>query len=99
MLNKEITGHVGKRGTIVLPAATRRRYGLEDGALFISEETINGILIRPAQAVPKNLAKLRAMIKQGFDEVDRGEGLDGEKVFAELRQKNDEMRKSKLKRK
>ncbi len=40
------TGHVGRRGTIVLPTATRQRYGLSDGSLYISEEREDGILIR-----------------------------------------------------
>lgn len=45
------TGRVGKRGTFVIPAALRRRFGLEEGALVIAEERADGILIRPAIAM------------------------------------------------
>jgi AbrB family looped-hinge helix DNA binding protein len=43
---------VGKRGTIVLPAALRRRFGIEEGAVVIAEAREDGILIRPAVVLP-----------------------------------------------
>ncbi len=43
---------VGKRGTVVIPAALRRRFGIEEGSLVIAEDRGEGILIRPAVAVP-----------------------------------------------
>jgi bifunctional DNA-binding transcriptional regulator/antitoxin component of YhaV-PrlF toxin-antitoxin module len=86
------TGQVGRRGTIVLPAATRRRYGLEDGRLFISEERDDGILIRPAVAVPADLEVARQKIKVGLDQLDRGEGIPGEEVEAELKRVSAEFR-------
>lgn len=43
---------VGKRGTIVIPAELRRRFGIEEGTLVIAEEHEDGILIRPAVALP-----------------------------------------------
>ncbi len=43
---------VGKRGTIVVPAPLRRRFGIEEGTLVIVEASDDGILIRPAMAVP-----------------------------------------------
>ena len=43
---------VGRGGTIVLPAALRRRLGLEAGAKVIVEEREGGILIRPAVPLP-----------------------------------------------
>lgn len=46
------TSRVGRRGTIVLPARLRRRYGLAEGSLVIAEDREDGILIRPAVAVP-----------------------------------------------
>ncbi|HET9984986.1 MAG TPA: AbrB/MazE/SpoVT family DNA-binding domain-containing protein [Longimicrobiales bacterium] len=46
------TGRVGKRGVFVIPAALRRRFGLEEGALVIAEERPDGILLRPAVAMP-----------------------------------------------
>ena len=50
MPQREIS-KVGKRGTIVIPARLRRRFGLEEGSLVIAEERADGILIRPAVAV------------------------------------------------
>ena len=49
---KSTTSRVGKRGTIVVPAELRRRYGLDEGALVITEGREDGILLRPAVAVP-----------------------------------------------
>lgn len=45
-------GTVRKRGTIVVPVRLRRRYGLEEGTLVLLEETPEGLLVRPAAAVP-----------------------------------------------
>ena len=42
---------VGKRGTVVLPAKLRRRFGIEEGTIVVAEESPYGILIRPATAV------------------------------------------------
>jgi AbrB family looped-hinge helix DNA binding protein len=48
------TSRVGKRGTVVIPAALRRRFGIEEGSLIIiAEDREEGILIRPAAAVPR----------------------------------------------
>lgn len=46
------TGKVGKRGTVVIPARLRKRFGINEGSLIIVEETGDGILIRPAVALP-----------------------------------------------
>jgi AbrB family looped-hinge helix DNA binding protein len=43
---------VGKRGTIVIPAALRRRYGIEEGTFVIAEPRQGGVLIRPALVLP-----------------------------------------------
>jgi len=43
---------VGKRGTVVVPARLRRKFGIEEGRLVIAEERPEGILIRPALALP-----------------------------------------------
>jgi len=43
---------VGKRGTVVLPASLRRRFGMEEGALLMAEGHEDGILLRPAAVVP-----------------------------------------------
>ena len=46
------TSKIGKRGTLVIPAKLRSRFGLKEGSLVIAEETPEGILIRPAIAIP-----------------------------------------------
>jgi AbrB family looped-hinge helix DNA binding protein len=47
-----VTSRMGKRGTIVVPAELRERYGLSEGALVIAEGREDGILLRPAVAIP-----------------------------------------------
>ena len=42
----------GKRGAVVIPAPLRRRYGIEEGSLVVAEARPEGVLIRPAVAVP-----------------------------------------------
>lgn len=46
------SSRVGKRGAVVIPARLRKRFGIEEGALVIAEEREDGILIRPAVALP-----------------------------------------------
>jgi AbrB family looped-hinge helix DNA binding protein len=46
------TTKIGKRGTVVIPAALRRRFGFTEGSLVIAEEQPEGVLLRPAAAVP-----------------------------------------------
>lgn len=46
------TARIGKRGTVVIPASLRRDFGLDEGTLVITEATDEGILIRPAVALP-----------------------------------------------
>ena len=43
---------VGKRGTIIVPAKLRKRYGIEEGGLVTTEAREDGVLIRPAIVVP-----------------------------------------------
>lgn len=46
------TSKVGKPGAVVIPASLRRRFGIEEGTLVVAEATEEGVLIRPAVAVP-----------------------------------------------
>ena len=46
------TSKVGKRGSIVVPARLRRKFGIREGGLVVAEERPEGILIRPAVALP-----------------------------------------------
>jgi len=43
---------VGKRGTIIVPAKLRKRYGITEGGLVTTEEREGGVLIRPAIVLP-----------------------------------------------
>ena len=46
------TTTVGRHGTIVIPAPLRRRYRISEGSLVIAEPVAEGILLRPAVALP-----------------------------------------------
>lgn len=46
------TSRVGKRGVVVIPVRLRRRFGLEEGSLVVVEEVPEGVLVRPAVALP-----------------------------------------------
>ncbi len=46
------TSKVGKRGAVVIPASLRRKFGIEEGHLVVAEERPEGVLIRPAVALP-----------------------------------------------
>ena len=43
---------VGKRGTVVIPAGLRKRFGIQEGSLVIAEGREDGILLRPSVALP-----------------------------------------------
>lgn len=51
MSDKQTT-QMGKRGTLVIPATLRRRFGLTEGTLIVAEGREDGILLRPAVALP-----------------------------------------------
>ncbi len=48
----QVNATIGKRGQTVIPVPLRRRFGLDEGSLVIFEETPEGVLIRPAVALP-----------------------------------------------
>lgn len=41
---------IGKRGTVVIPAETRRRLGLDEGEMLVMEESAAGLLLKPVRA-------------------------------------------------
>jgi AbrB family looped-hinge helix DNA binding protein len=43
---------VGKRGAVVIPVGLRKKYGLAEGSLLIAEARAEGVLLRPAAAIP-----------------------------------------------
>ena len=73
MADKETTT-VGSRGTVVIPAPLRRQYGLHTGTLIIAEPREDGILLRPAVALPVETysAERRAefLLSTAIDEAD-----------------------------
>lgn len=83
---------VGKRGAVVIPAPLRRRFGIEEGTLVVAEATEDGVLIRPAVAVPVEVysprRKAEFLLSNAVDEDDyaravaevRSLGLDPEEV-------------------
>lgn len=46
------SARIGKRGTVVVPAKLRRRFGLQEGSFVTAEPRDDGILLRPALIVP-----------------------------------------------
>ena len=46
------TSRVDRRGAIVVSERLRRRFGIVQGSLVVAEERGDGILIRPALALP-----------------------------------------------
>jgi AbrB family looped-hinge helix DNA binding protein len=67
---------VGKRGTFVIPARLRQRFGLQEGSLVIAEETAEGILLRPAIAIPTTQLtseQIEALLLEG---IASGEATD-----------------------
>ena len=83
---------VGKRGTYVIPASLRRRFGLVEGSEVIAEETPDGILIRPAVTIALEMyspeRKAEFILSNAVDEEDyaraleevRGLGLDPDTI-------------------
>lgn len=83
---------VGKRGAIVVPAHLRRKFGIEQGKLVMAEEHAEGILIRPAVAVPVEIytpeRRAEFLLSNAVDAEDyrrardevRKMGLDPEKI-------------------
>lgn len=68
------TSKVGKRGAVVIPARLRRRFGIEEGTLVVAEATEDGVLIRPAVAVPVEVyspeRKARLLLENATDARD-----------------------------
>jgi AbrB family looped-hinge helix DNA binding protein len=67
---------IGKRGTIVLPAKLRKRYGFAEGTMVVAEESEYGVLLRPAAVVPIEIytpaRKAEFLLANAVDAADRG---------------------------
>ena len=70
------TSKVGKRGTLVIPAKLRNRFGLKEGSLVIAEETTEGILLRPAIAMPTNVLTQEQIETLLLEGIESGEATD-----------------------
>ena len=74
------SSRIGKRGTFVIPASLRRRFGIEEGSEVIAEETPDGILIRPAVTVPIELysaeRKAEFILSNAVDAADYERAVD-----------------------
>ena len=74
-----IVTRVGQKGTVVIPASIRRRFGLEEGSLVIAEEREEGILLRPAVAVPVEIytpeRQAEFLLSNAVDEEDYAEAV------------------------
>lgn len=89
---KTETSKVGKRGTVVVPARLRRKFGIEEGTLVIAEEREDGVLIRPAVSYPVEIytpeRKAEFILMSAIDEDDyqaareevRQMGLDPDQI-------------------
>ena len=68
------TSRVGKRGTAIIPAALRRRFGIEEGSLIIAEDREAGIPIRPAATIPLEIytpeRRAEFLLSNAVDEED-----------------------------
>lgn len=91
-MSERKTTTVGSRGTVVIPADLRRRYGLEEGSTVIVEPREDGLLLRPAAVLPLETyspeRKAEFLLTNATDEYDyrqaveavRAMGLDPEEV-------------------
>ena len=65
---------VGKRGTVVIPASLRREFGIEEGTFVITEAHDDGVLVRPAVALPverySDQRKAEFLLANAVDEQD-----------------------------
>ena len=77
------TCSIGKRGTVVIPARIRKHLGLTEGSLIIAEEHADGVLLRPAMAVP--LETYSAERRAEFILSNAVDRADYEKAAAEVR--------------
>lgn len=65
---------IGRRGTLVIPAGLRKRFGIQEGTQVIAEEREDGILIRPSVTLPIErytpLRRAEFLLSNAVDEDD-----------------------------
>jgi AbrB family looped-hinge helix DNA binding protein len=71
---------VGKRGTIVIPATLRKRFGVHEGDLLITKVHGDGFLFIPAVAVPVEVysltRKAEFILSNAADQADYEEACE-----------------------
>lgn len=79
-MSERKTTTVGSRGTVVIPAELRRRYGLEEGSTVIAEPREDGLLLRPAAVLPLETysreRKAEFLLTNATDEDDYREAVE-----------------------
>lgn len=79
-MDERKTTTVGSRGTVVIPAELRRRYGLEEGSTVIAEPREDGLLLRPAAVLPLETysreRKAEFLLANATDEDDYREAVE-----------------------
>ncbi|MCE5202794.1 MAG: AbrB/MazE/SpoVT family DNA-binding domain-containing protein [Coriobacteriales bacterium] len=71
---------MGKRGTVVIPAETRRRYGLQEGEFLVMEESASGLVLKPTRTyelevyTPERTAEF--MLNNAIDAADFDAALE-----------------------
>lgn len=74
MAESHTISKVGKRGTVVIPASLRKDFGIKEGSIVIAEKLSNGVLIRPAIALPiqaySTKQKAEFLLSNSVDESD-----------------------------
>lgn len=71
---------VGKRGMVVIPYQLRKEFGLEEGSLVIAEKRDEGVLFRPAVAIPTEIysreRQAEFLLSNAVDEGDYGQAVE-----------------------
>jgi bifunctional DNA-binding transcriptional regulator/antitoxin component of YhaV-PrlF toxin-antitoxin module len=69
-----LVSQMGKRGTLVIPAVLRKRFGLHDGASVAAEAREDGVLIRPVSVSPVEMytprRKAEFLLNNAMDAAD-----------------------------
>lgn len=77
-MSVEVT-KIGRRGMVVIPSQLRREFGLEEGSLVIAEKRDEGILFRPAVALPTEIyskeRQAEFLLSNAVDEADYQEAV------------------------
>lgn len=91
-MNTSFVTKIGKRGTFVIPTELRERFSLKEGDIVITEAMEEGLLLKPAIALPIEIYSLErkaefilsnSISQEDYDtakQTVRKMGLDPEKI-------------------